>query len=106
MWDVIAYPCPNFNGGLASVDVRAWMRNYISLFNVDVIIHPCHFDAILGNICQAPGLLYIYFIYHRRCQTWLGRDWVKGYAEKLCDVIRSIKRKLICIIYIHYLKFK
>ena len=44
--DAIIHPCPNF------IEVRAWMSNYIPLFYMDVITHPCHnSDAGLNNLC-------------------------------------------------------
>ena len=53
MWDAITHPCPNF------IEVRAWMSNYISPFDKDVIIIPCpNADA---------GLAYLYKMGPRWC---------------------------------------
>ena len=41
--DILVQPCPDNNGGLAkpTVGVGTWMTNYIQLFYVSVIVHPC-----------------------------------------------------------------
>ena len=44
VWGEITYPFPNFNG--AAVEVWEWMSNFILLFLMDVITHPCS-----GYIC-------------------------------------------------------
>ena len=52
--DVIARPCPYFNGGLAKTtfEIRAWMSNYIQYYNVDIISYPCFtLNAGIVNLC-------------------------------------------------------
>ena len=41
MWDIIIHLCPNLYFSKTTVEVVAWMIDYIPLLYMDVITHPC-----------------------------------------------------------------
>ena len=38
---------PNINGALATIEFSTWTSEYIAMFHVDLINHPCHAPILM-----------------------------------------------------------
>ena len=91
MCGIITHPCPIFNGSLTTVEIKAWIRNYIPHKAMNVITYPCP----KKTLTSAPWVT-IFLQSEHMLHIIISRSIVCKFQCKICcpnviDIIQRIK---------------
>ena len=91
---VITYPCLDFVGGLnkTTIEVKAWMGNYISSWTMDLITYPCpNASQLLLVKWSPPWMVNYYPLDYLKVYIWISiliPTWISNHMpSKVWDDI-------------------